>query len=353
MSFKEYRPNILDGDTVVLFMGHANMLSLKLQKGEVFQTKFGALHHDDVIGKKYGSKVRTGKGFVYVLHFTPELWTLNLPHRTQILYATDISMVTIQLDLKPGSIVVESGTGSGSLSHSIIRAIAPTGHLHTFEFHEERSKKARKEFDDHDIGEYVTVRHRDVCENGFDLEHVADAVFLDLPRPWDALVSAKTALRKEGGRLCSFSPCIEQVQKSCEKLRDLGFTEIVTLECLLRPFNVSNVSLPMPQMSSMKKRKYETDAEDCDGATKVLKQPDGNLKEDDDPQKDEVKNKGSETKNVVKDEESEIFNLRPYVDSHDAVTICGSNAKFKTGIPPTLMPGHTGYLTFATLLPYG
>lgn len=49
------------------------------------------------------------KGWVYLLHPTPELWTVNLPHRTQILYTTDISMVTLKLALKPGSIVIESG----------------------------------------------------------------------------------------------------------------------------------------------------------------------------------------------------------------------------------------------------
>lgn len=50
------------------------------------------------------------KGWVYLLHPTPELWTVNLLHRTQILYTTDISMVILQLALKPGSVVIESGT---------------------------------------------------------------------------------------------------------------------------------------------------------------------------------------------------------------------------------------------------
>lgn len=47
-------------------------------------------------------------------------------------------------------------------------------------------------------GEYVTVRQRDVCKDGFGLENIADAVFLDLPNPADALPYAKTALKKTG-----------------------------------------------------------------------------------------------------------------------------------------------------------
>ena len=41
-----------------------------------------------------------------------------------------------------------------------------------------------------------------------------------------------------GGRLCSFSSCIEQVQRMCLRLTELGFTDIRTMECLLRQFEV-------------------------------------------------------------------------------------------------------------------
>ena len=90
------------------------------------------------------------------------------------------------------------GTGSGSLSHAILRTIAPSGYLHTFDFHEKRVEQAQQEFAEHGFGDLVTVKQRDVCNNGFDLNHIADAVFLDLPNPWEALQSAKSAMKNEG-----------------------------------------------------------------------------------------------------------------------------------------------------------
>ncbi len=62
------------------------------------------------------------------------------------------------------------GTGSGSLSHALARAVAPSGHVHTFEFHAGRADQARDEFVEHGLGDVVTIRQRDVCVNGFGLE---------------------------------------------------------------------------------------------------------------------------------------------------------------------------------------
>lgn len=91
------------------------------------------------------------------------------------------------------------GTGSGSLSHAILRTILPTGHLHTFEFHEQRAEIALKEFKTHGLSDYVTAVCRDVCKDGFGVEDdMADAVFLDMPSPWEAIVFASKALKKQG-----------------------------------------------------------------------------------------------------------------------------------------------------------
>ena len=84
---------------------------LLITPGKELQSKFGAYRHQDLIGIPYGSKVgsRTGRGFIHVLRPTPELWTMALPHRTQILYLADIAFVVSCLDIKPGSVVVEAG----------------------------------------------------------------------------------------------------------------------------------------------------------------------------------------------------------------------------------------------------
>lgn len=66
---------------------------------------------------------RGRKGFLYLLRPSPELWTLALPHRTQILYAPDMSFITLQLALGPGSRVIEAGTGSGSFTHFLARTV--------------------------------------------------------------------------------------------------------------------------------------------------------------------------------------------------------------------------------------
>uniref|UniRef100_F7F8B1 tRNA (adenine(58)-N(1))-methyltransferase catalytic subunit TRMT61A n=1 Tax=Monodelphis domestica TaxID=13616 RepID=F7F8B1_MONDO len=250
MSFVEYEELIKEGDTAIIFLGHGSMFPVQVQRGAQTQTKYGVIRHSaHLIGQPFGSRVTCSKGgWVYVLHPTPELWTLNLPHRTQILYSTDISIITMMLELKPGSIVCESGTGSGSLSHAIIRTVAPTGHLHTVEFHQQRAQKAEEEFREHRVDRWVTVRNQDVCKNGFGVSHVADAVFLDIPSPWEAIGHAKDALKVEGGRLCSFSPCIEQVQRTCHDLTEHGFIEVTTLKILLRKYNVRTSHLPMQHL---------------------------------------------------------------------------------------------------------
>lgn len=200
------------------------------------------------IGKQFGTRAiaKNSAKWIYLLAPTPELWTLVLRHRTQILYLADIAMVCFQLELRPGSIVLESGTGSGSLTTSLARAVAPSGHVHTFEFHAQRAEAACDDFRRNGLVEVVTVEHRNVEENGFpeSLHDRADAVFLDLPEPWKAVPSAVTCLRPDGV-FCGFSPCVEQVQRTCQALNATGMRDLHTIEILLREYEVTQERRPM------------------------------------------------------------------------------------------------------------
>lgn len=119
MSFDKFKDTIEQGDTVILYLSINSMHAIQVQpkiknrKNEwvenVFQTTYGALKVQSLVGKKFGTKVALSRGWAYVLHPTPELWTLTLPHRTQIIYTPDISMIIFQLEIQPGSVVVESG----------------------------------------------------------------------------------------------------------------------------------------------------------------------------------------------------------------------------------------------------
>jgi tRNA (adenine57-N1/adenine58-N1)-methyltransferase len=163
---------------------------------------------------------------VLLLAPTPDLWTYSLKHRTQILYPTDIALILSELHIKPGSVVLESGTGSGSLSSSFARTLAPHGHLHTFEFNAQRVLDARADFAMLGLdANVVSVYWRDVCGNGFPLvDEGVDAVFLDLPAPHaTTLVQSIVRNLRPMGRLCSFSPCMEQVQRMCVALAQNGF----------------------------------------------------------------------------------------------------------------------------------
>ena len=148
MTFLQYAKRITEGDYVIAYSHPQAATCIQVQSSHTLHNKYGLFPHADMIQLEYGSKLssKNGKGFVYLLHPTPELWTTVLPHRTQILYTVDISLISMFLDLVPGKVVVECGTGSGSFSHAIARCVQPQGKVYSFEYHEERALKARTEF---------------------------------------------------------------------------------------------------------------------------------------------------------------------------------------------------------------
>ena len=245
----------------------------------------------------FKAAVTASSGFAHLLPPTPESWTSSLPHRTQVVYTSDYSYILQRLRVRPGSQLIEAGAGSGSFTHAAARALfsspvhhpqgmlqlgeslAPnSGKVWSYEFHEQRVAKLTAEIADHGLSGIVHITHRDVCSDGFHQTGAnfmkADAIFLDLPAPWLALEhltrddstienghstqtptvedpadshpEAIKALDKKRSvlnpqatiRVCTFSPCIEQVQRTVTTMRQLGWIDIEMVEIAAKRIDV-------------------------------------------------------------------------------------------------------------------
>lgn len=153
--FYHSRTLIEAGDVVIIYQTRDSITAITVTPGQLFHTKYGKYQHTDFIGRPFGSRVFSPPpfpGFLHVLRPTPELWTLSLPHRTQILYMPDIAFISAQLRVMPGRTIIEAGTGSGSMSHSLAQQLGKTGKLWSFEYHATRYEKAMVEFEEHGLG---------------------------------------------------------------------------------------------------------------------------------------------------------------------------------------------------------
>jgi tRNA (adenine57-N1/adenine58-N1)-methyltransferase len=114
-----------------------------------------------------------------------------------------------------------------------------------------------EEIKSHRLEGLVQITHRDVYNGGFLVDGKspeATCVFLDLPKPWEALprllespidpadpesVEKLPPLdRRQSVHLCTFSPCIEQVTRTVQELRALGWIDIDMVEVSHKKLNV-------------------------------------------------------------------------------------------------------------------
>jgi len=151
-----------------------------------------------------------------------------------------------------------------------------------------------------------------------------------------------------GGRLCTFSPCIEQVQRTCQRLRANGFEEINTVECLRRIHefryqhrNKIRFTADENQEEIINTKPEPTDEEMID--TKP--------NDDDDDGEEMIDTKS--IKRETNENDDEITTNKKRKSNLETTTNKKRSPQetqtMLTAIGPLVMPGHTGYLTFAYL----
>jgi len=197
----------------------------------------GVLDPTILIGKTYGSQIQIGTKLFWILLPSLQDNLQSIQRKAQIILAKDAAIIIMSCSINAGDIVLEAGTGSGSLTIALASAVAPDGQVISYDKREEFLTHAMKNIEAANLGKYVTPRVQDVTE-GITETHL-DAIILDIPNPWDAIEHVWNAL-KTGGYFASYSPLISQVEKTVKTLRGLPFIEIKTIEQLQRELIVSD-----------------------------------------------------------------------------------------------------------------
>lgn len=228
---------IQDGSFVFIFLDGKRNWIRRVKEGEKFHSNKGIIAYDDIIGRPYGLKVQSHSGVIFQIHKPSQNdIQISLGRNTQIVYPKDAATIINQTGICAGSRVVESGTGSGSLTWIISRAVGSDGHIYTYEVREDMYNGAKKNLERYADMSRITMHHKDVLE-GIEEDNL-DAVVLDLATPWLAVDDVHRVL-KPSHFIASYSPTIEQVMKTCKALGESGkWGMIKTLEVLQREIMV-------------------------------------------------------------------------------------------------------------------
>ncbi|MDR2203437.1 MAG: tRNA (adenine-N1)-methyltransferase [Nitrososphaerota archaeon] len=225
------------GDYALVYLDARRTYMLKVEAGQTFHTHKGFIRFDELIGKEYGEPIRSSLGVMFTT-LKPQLtdYIMKSSRNTQIVYPKDAAAIIMFSGIGSGSRVVESGTGTASLTTALAHYVGPAGKIYTYELRSEFQKNAAKNLQRSKLFDRVEMKSGDVTLLGFE-ERDVDAVILDLATPWLVVPHAYEAL-KPSGTLVSFSPTIDQVVRTTEALRENNFVFIETIELMMRAMQV-------------------------------------------------------------------------------------------------------------------
>ena len=221
-----------EGDLIQLVSPTNKVYLVRLVSGGQLHTHRGVVNFDPIIGIPWGSQVYTHTGSLYYL-LQPSLTDIlrETKRNTQIMYPKDIGFILVTMGIGPGAQVLEAGTGSGAFTTALAWAVGPQGQVFSYDIRPEMQNLARKNLDRLGLLERVTLMERDIAE-GFD-ERGVDALFLDLPNPYEYMPQVRQAL-KSGGYFGSILPTTNQVSRLIYVFHANGFAFVDVCEIILR-----------------------------------------------------------------------------------------------------------------------
>jgi tRNA (adenine57-N1/adenine58-N1)-methyltransferase len=232
------------GEKVLLVDQRDRTYLFRLGAGGTYHTHSGTLAHDDLVGRVEGATVRTSKGMVLVA-FRPRFadYVLKMPRGAQVVYPKDLGPILTYADVFPGAKVIEAGTGSGSLTIALCRAVGPEGRVVSYELRSEHADQAIGNIEGFfgKLPDTLELRHGDLRDVAGSSDRFDRAV-LDMPEPW-APLDALAGVLEPGGVLIAYMPTTVQVQQLVLALPGGGFQHIETFETLKRGWHVTSRSV--------------------------------------------------------------------------------------------------------------
>ena len=216
---------------------------IQLKYGAKFHTNQGIILLDEIIGLSEGSIITSSKGENFSV-FRPLLtdYIMSMPRSAQIIYPKDSAQIIYEGDITFGAKVLEAGTGSGSLSCAMLRAIGFKGYITSYEVRKDHAynsecniKKFFSEIPKNwnlilgNVNEYKGPR--------------VDRAVLDVLAPWEVLQFVADSLMI-GGVLMIYVTTVTQLSRTIEFLREQNcWNEPSAWETIQRGWHVINLAV--------------------------------------------------------------------------------------------------------------
>ena len=220
----------MDADRLVLLEPSGRKHLVALDRDTVQVPRVGVVRAD-ALRASVGRRWTVGGRSFLVL--TPSIRDVvgTIRRKAQIVGPKDAASLVWNCDLKAGDLVVEVGTGSGALTLALAHAVGPAGRVVTYDVRPDFLDVAKSNLSAAGLDGRVQFKVGDA--RGGIPDRDADAVIVDVPDPWEAVGTAAKALRP-CGHFASFSPNVEQVNRTVAVLRTATFVEIRTVEIIER-----------------------------------------------------------------------------------------------------------------------
>ncbi|KAJ2658666.1 hypothetical protein IWW48_003905 [Coemansia sp. RSA 1200] len=287
-----------EGDMVIVrecSRGGKQAMIGPLDSTQTYHTRRGVLHHRDIIGREPRDRVASkrreerkeegetkalepnsssnssngGGSLFFVHHPTLEEYVLLGKRKCTPIYPKDAAAIVSMLDVGPGDNVLEAGTGNGSLTLHLARAVGSAGRVYTVERNPDTSAHAKMLAGRFQRGRLLgsvafhvgelseVVSGIDGSNSGSGIQNGLvngplpgfDAIALDMPTPWTQLPLVARRLRTDRFCVC-YLPNMSQVIDLVRECRPWPLLVEDVLEVQWRSWDVRTTAVRSGNNSS-------------------------------------------------------------------------------------------------------